>query len=280
MKGFEMNVRKGFSQFFSFNAAINFGWASSASIGSNATMFYPDSAYIMNPDQYYDWEWNGTEYARKDFTEQERITAAAVAGSQWRGRANAMTDSYENVVFEFMDVQKAYDAPANMNGVWQPTYGGGNLYNAKGTDQRTQASASFYFDSPMDFGPSLRDWHFVGGLRANMVWRIQSGGPVSYTPPGKQPEIRHKPIRTWTDLSVEKTLVESGHRNAIFYVEVFNLFNQQDSPVPNNYPDYARWGLNVPRPDDATYLQYGDYNELTRYYGKPRELGVGMRVNF
>ncbi|NQU22595.1 MAG: Gfo/Idh/MocA family oxidoreductase, partial [Candidatus Nealsonbacteria bacterium] len=28
--------------------------------------------------------------------------------------------------------------------------------------------------------------------------------------------------------------------------------------------DYARWGLNQPRPNDTNYLEYGDYNELFR----------------
>ena len=60
MKGFEMSVRKAFSHYFSFNASINFGWASNARIGSNATMFYPDSSYVMNPNQYHDWKWNGS----------------------------------------------------------------------------------------------------------------------------------------------------------------------------------------------------------------------------
>jgi hypothetical protein len=280
MKGFEMNVRKAFSHYFSFNAAINFGWASNARVGSNATMFYPDSSYVMNPEQYHDWKWNGSTYVKDEFTQTERETWAKRAANNWRGRSNAMLNRYEYIVFEFMDVQKAYEAPSNMNGVWQPSYGGGKLYNASGTDRRTQSSMSLYFDSPMEFGPGLQGFHLVGGLRTNMVWRIQSGTPKTYTPPGQQPEVRHKPIRTWTDLQVEKTLVENGHRNAVAYVEVFNLFNQQDSSVPFSYPDYVRWGLNTPRPNDATYLQYGDYNELTRYTGKPREIGVGIKVNF
>ena len=280
MRGFELHVRKGFSHYFSFNAAINFGWASSARVGSNATMFYPDSSYVMNSDQYHTWEWNGSSYARKDYTLEERMEFAGRAARNWRGRSNAMINGYQYVVFEFMDIQKAYDAPANMNGVWQPTYGGGRLFNPKSSDLRIQSSLSLYLDTPTDFGPGLRQFHVAGGLRANMVWRIQSGRPQWYTPPGKQPELRHRPIRTWTDLQVEKTLVEGGHRNAIFYVEVFNLFNQQDSPVAGSYPDFVRWGLNVPRPNDQDYLTYGDYNELTRYYGKPREAGVGLRINF
>ena len=132
MRGLELHVRKGFSHYFSFNAAINFGWASTARVGSNATMFYPDSSYVMNPDQYHDWEWNGSAYVRKDFTLEERMKLATRVASWWRGRARAITDRYQYVVFEFMDIQKAYDAPANMNGVWQPTYGGGRLFNPEG----------------------------------------------------------------------------------------------------------------------------------------------------
>ena len=66
----------------------------------------------------------------------------------------------------------------------------------------------------------------------------------------------------------------------IAYVEVYNMWNQQDSTIPYSYPDYARWGLNQPRPNDTNYLEYGDYNELFRYTGKPREWGVGLKANF
>ena len=82
------------------------------------------------------------------------------------------------------------------------------------------------------------------------------------------------------DLQVEKTLVSNGNQSAIFYVEVFNLFDQKDSTIPYNYPDYVRWGLNEPRPDDASFQEYGDYNELDRFVGSPREVGLGFKLNF
>ena len=93
-------------------------------------------------------------------------------------------------------------------------------------------------------------------------------------------DVDYRPIRTWTDLQVEKTLASSGPRDAVAYIEVLNLFNQQDSRIPFSYTDYVRWGMNTPRPDDADYEEYGDYNELTRYLGRPREVAVGLRVSF
>jgi hypothetical protein len=289
MKGLEMNVRKPFSHYFSFNAAINFGWATYASAGSNATMFWPDSM-LVNDQEYYTWQWNGTEYAPLYTSEADKAKLGHVANNAWRGYAGrvggvTIGDTYyegtwENNVMQLMDTQEAYDASANMHGVWQPAYGGGRNYNPLGGDLRTQASLTVFFQSPGEFGPGMRQFHLLGDVRANMVWHIQSGSAVWYTPPGKQSELYHKPIRTWTDLQVEKTLASSGSRDAVAYLEVMNLYNQQDSHVPSNYPDYVRWGINAPRPNDADYQAYGDYGELTRYRGNPRQVAVGIKINF
>ncbi len=279
MKGVELHVRKGFSHLFSFNAAINFGWASWQKFGPHGVLNYPDSAYVAS-DQYHDWEWNGTQYVPKHFTPAEREKMGSTINSWWRSRARGITDFHEFMMLDFLDLQKAFGAPEGFRGAHWATWGARGLNNPKSQDRRTQASLSLYYDSPKDFGPGLRGFHVIGGLRANLVWRIQSGLPVNYTPPGKQVEKRHKPLRTWADLQAEKTLVSSGSRDAIFYVEVTNLFNQRDSVNPGNYPDYVRWGLLLPRPNDVNYETYGNYRELTLYAGRPREVGVGFKVNF
>jgi|SaaInl7_150m_RNA_FD_contig_101_164414_length_7673_multi_12_in_0_out_0_2 hypothetical protein len=289
MKGFELNVRKPFSHYFSFNAAINFGWATHAYVGSNSTQFWPDST-LINDQEFYTWQWNGTEYVPLYYSAADKEKWGHTANNSWRSRSRYIggvtVDGtyYEGIweapVMEFMDVQDAYDASVTMHGDWQPTYGGGSLVNTKGSDQRVQSSMTLYFETPGEFGPGIRNFFPVADIRANMVWHITSGDPLSYTPPGKQSEFRHRPIRTWTDLQVEKTLASSGSRDAIAYIEVLNLFNQQDSRIPFNYADYVRWGMNTPRPDDADYATYGDYNELTRYLGRPREVAVGLRVSF
>lgn len=281
LKGFELSVRKAFSHMFSFNAAINFGWATSGDVGSNATNFWPDSSFVANPQLYHDWQWDAAqgEYVPLYLSEADVIKYGNAANNAIRNHDRSI-DNQATVIWERMNGQVAYDAPEGIYATWQPSYGGGSLLAPKSVDNRVQSSLSFFFQSPADFGPSLGSFHFLGDLRANLVWRIQSGSPINYTPPGKQQEVRHRPIQEWADLQVEKTLIRSGERHATFYVEIFNMFDQKDSTIPYNYPDYVRWGLNEPRPDDANYQLYGDYNELDRYVGSPREVGVGFKVNF
>ncbi len=155
MKGFESNVRKPFSHYFSFNAAINFGWATHAYVGSNSTQFWPDST-LINDQEFYTWQWNGTEYVPLDDSAADKEKWGHTANNNWRNRSRYIggvtVDGtyYEGIweapVMEFMDVQDAYaTCPVTMHGDWQPTYGGGSLVNTKGSDQRVQSSMTLYF---------------------------------------------------------------------------------------------------------------------------------------
>ena len=63
------------------------------------------------------------------------------------------------------------------------------------------------------------------------------------------------------------------------FVEVFNLFNQQDASGVTG-TDYMWWGLQQPRPNDATYLNYGDVSDRSRYIGNPRITHMGIRLSF
>lgn len=294
LKGVEMSLRKKLSHMFSFNAALNFGWATSANVGSNATMFWPDSNYVSDDNRFYDFQWNATtkQYEKKFFTDAQKRSLGNIINNHYLSYKRGQYDIAEFIAFDVIDAQKVYGAPAGIVGMWQHAYGGSTkLVNAKGQDRRTSANVSLYFQSPPDFGPAVRSFNPIGDMRANMIYRVQSGAPVVYTPPGLQQELRHKPIVASVDLQMEKTLVGKGSQNMIFYVEVFNLFNQRDSEIPFNYPDYVEWGLNLPRPDDATFQQYGDYNELSRYEppanqpdartpAPPRQINMGIRLNF
>ncbi len=283
LKGVEISFRKKLSHYFSFNSALNFGWATSANVGSNATMFWPTSQWIANNETWYDWQWNATtkQYEKKFFSDADKKRLGDIIDQHYLSYKRGQYDIAEFIAFDVIDVQKVYDAPQGIVGMWQHAYGGSTkLVNAKGVDRRTMANVSLYFQSPPDFGPGVRGFNPIGDTRANLIYRVQSGGPIAYTPPGLQQELRHRPIVASVDLQVEKTLVGKGSRNMIFYLEVFNLFNQRDSEVPFNYGDYAQWGLNTPRPDDVNFQTYGDYNELTRYSGVPRQVNTGVRINF
>jgi hypothetical protein len=284
LKGVEVSFRKKFSHMFSFNAALNFGWANAGSIGSNATFFAPDSSWVASDDTYYDWQWDKatSTYVKKFFSAADKARLGNIANNLLRTSAyypNQYQDAMETNWFQPMNAQANYKAPPGIVASWQPAYGG-TLYAPKGVDRRTMANMQFYFQSPRDFGPGVRGFNPIGDMRANLVYRVQSGVAVSYTPPGKQSEYRYKPLEATVDLQMEKTLVSKGSQDIVFYVEVFNLFNQRNSSIPYNYPDYVQWGLNLPRPDDTNYQQYGDYNELFRYIGSPRTINLGARLNF
>ena len=293
LKGIEVSFRKKFSHLFSFNAALNFGWANAGQIGSNATLFTPDSSYVADDNRYYDYQWDRAtgNYVKKSLSEADRKRLGNVANTFLRTNIFYNSGAMESNWFQLVDAQKVYGAPPGIVGAWQPAYGG-TLYAPKGVDRRTMANIQVFFQSPRDFGPGVRGWNPIGDLRANLVYRVRSGTSVTYTPPDRQAEVRYRPIEATVDLQVEKTLVAQGSRDMIFYIEVFNLFNQRDSNIPFNYLYYAQWGLNLPTPYDPTFQQYGDYNELTpvsisgvTYTGRygasaPRQVHLGVRVNF
>ncbi len=283
MKGFEVNFRKGFSHYFSFNAALNFGWATFGTGGSFTTYFVPTSDFINNDDLFYDLQWDAAQgkYVKKLFSATDKKSLGAKSDDLWAFWVKDTNELHVTYEYALLDAQKVYNALPGLNAFHEPTWGGGRLQNPKDAqDLRTMASLSIYYQSPTGFGPALRGWSPLGDLRANLVYRVQSGRPIYYTPPGKQQELRHKPLQSTVDLQMEKTLAGRGSRNAVFYVEFFNLFNQQDSNIPFNYTDYVQWGLNLPRPNDPDFLTYGDYNELTRYVGNSRQVNIGLRFNF
>lgn len=90
-------------------------------------------------------------------------------------------------------------------------------------------------------------------------------------------------MRTLADLSVEKGFSVAEDVRSMLYVQVENLFNQQDLKRDRtgfDRNDYARWGLAEPRPTDNNFIKYGDPIENTRHEGSPRQIRVGFRLQF
>jgi hypothetical protein len=117
----------------------------------------------------------------------------------------------------------------------------------------------------------------VSDLNANVLWRMRTGRRFNWTPPEGQLRRERGPIDSAVDLSVEKVFNAKGRVNPSFFVEVRNLFN--DRSDPDSGPDYVRWGLQTPRPDDANFLKYGDPTEANYVY-PPRQVNLGVRVTF
>ena len=114
-------------------------------------------------------------------------------------------------------------------------------------------------------------------LSANMLWKLRTGGRVRWTPPGQERRIDHNSIDATTDLSVEKVFNAKGRVRPSLFVEVRNLF--EDKIDTANGTDYMRWGLMMARPDNADYLNYGDFRDRS-YYARPRQTNIGLRVIF
>ena len=145
---------------------------------------------------------------------------------------------------------------------------------------------SFSTPSQWSLGPN-----WLGGLlsdlHGNVVYTFETGVQHRYYPLAGPFVYREGPIRTNTDLMLEKRLL--GPRSKIqpsLFVTITNLFNQQDSKQVcwdsrNRVgTEYTLYGLESCTPTDETFQQYGDYNELARYYERPREVSVGIRLAF
>ena len=158
-------------------------------------------------------------------------------------------------------------------------YGGGSR-TAITQGRRGQGSLQTFFSSPPDLGggPKFAGSTLLGDLRANLIYTIYTGSKFKYPTlvEGKSKDTRG-PLHTNVDLSVLKRL-KFGRVNADLFLEVTNLFDQKDAGASGLH--YMYFGLQGPAPDDATYLQYGDTSDRSRYLGSPRVTHVGMRLSF
>ncbi len=63
------------------------------------------------------------------------------------------------------------------------------------------------------------------------------------------------------------------------FLDMRNMFNQQDRTSPTNSTDYTYYGIRNPRPDDPNYVKYGDARDRV-YAAAPRLVQVGLRMNW
>ena len=125
--------------------------------------------------------------------------------------------------------------------------------------------------------PKIGGSTILGGVNANLIYRIYTGSQFTYLVLDGTRQIARGPLRTVMDLNLQKRF-ELGRASADVFLEVFNLFNQKDALASGT--DYMWWGLQRPRPNDANYLNYGDFQDRSRYVGDPRITHVGIRLRF
>jgi hypothetical protein len=270
-RGFELSFKKMFSQMTSLNLSWNTQWLK-AGQGTWTVQFFHPSSFVDSNEFFLGVDSNS------DGTETPKVPTAAER-ADYKARAQANFDAVLARVGADNGPAGYVLQPMRVEGYDQTYADHRNVYRlpkpTNGIDRRNYAALQFLFSAPADYKMKA-----LAGSRVTMLYRIQGGTPYNYTPPDAPTQLRNAPINTVTDLNVEKDFSFGQSGTATAFVEVRNLFDQRDElPTTSNYVLY---GLSAFEPDDANFLKYGDYRDMTRYslgqaesYGAPTGGGVG-----
>jgi len=279
-RGLELSLKKTFSNNFQFNLSYNAEWVRDPGgihYGKHSANWYvlPDADFISAGHYWTDWE------VQPDGSERPvPLTSEQVADISARAEANIVSWT------EQAGAQGPGAGPwqppikTNENGIW--TASNGQVFSAEPTSgqRRNQLSLQLYYATPMAYGPKMGAINPFGGLRVSMIYRIFSGEPFEYVPPVGPREFRTGTPVMKTDLYAAKDFRNIGNLRPTLFVEVSNLFNERSTESRNSDFTYVQYGLRLPPPDDTEYLLYGDPNEATRYRYQPRELEIGLEIQF
>jgi|TARA_B100001079_G_C16411079_1_gene516527 outer membrane receptor protein involved in Fe transport len=263
IQGFELSLRKQFNKNFGFNLSYNLQWAVEGEAGIGSQFWIPDSSFIVNGNYW-------TQYAtNEDGSENPRSLFPAFLVNSYAQKANTFIDSLKSLG---LDVHQL-----DTTGLWVVEFWGGTEEKPKpDSDIRSYGKAQLFLVTPTNLGP----WGIFGDITINMIYKMATGSPFAYSPPSRPLEWRNGPLYTRTDLSLEKIFIKKGNYLATLFVQVSNLFNQRDVRGGGSVPEYIRWGLDKPRPDNAQYIEFGDFDVYSRYHGAPREIKIGLRSSF
>ncbi len=288
IRGFEMSLKKRFSQNFSFNVAYNLRWSTRGRGGWFRWDIIPDSTWITTPYEgkpRYWSQWkveNGREvpvyltdaqmasagqYLNTYIRDTQKNTSQTIEGAYVYGVAAPMR-VYGWTGRDAVDEEHLWVRPRAFSSGINPNQ-----------DIRNSGSIQILYATPPDYGPDVKvlGSPILANWQVNLIHRLHTGSNFNYSPPAGQQEVRSRSIRSWTDLHVEKRFPFSRGEVA-FFAEAYNLFNQKDSGTSGF--EYVQWGLQRPRPDNSDYLKYGDPEDQSRYYGSPREVVFGLRAKF
>jgi hypothetical protein len=139
--------------------------------------------------------------------------------------------------------------------------------------------------TPPAFGPGVRGFYLLGGLRSNIVYRFYSGIPYDFIDPAtNQQTTRWSMIQTYTDLSITKSIGPADALHADVFFEAQNLFNQGNiqtmyssaDPPGASWESYG-WPYKGTDPDSDFIRVFGELDTRGLYAGQPRIMSVGLR---
>ena len=279
-RGIELSLKKSFSNNFQFNLSYNAEWVrdpGGVHYGKHSANWYvlPDADFISGGHYWTDWE------VQSDGSERPvPLTSEQVADISAKAEANIV--SWTEQAGSPGPGAGPWQPPikTNDNGIW--TASNGQVFSSEptGGQRRNQLSLQLYYATPMAYGPKMGAINPFGGLRVSMIYRIFSGEPFEYVPPIGPREFRTGATAMKTDLYAAKDFRAIGNLRPTLFVEVSNLFNERSTESRDSDFTYIQYGLRLPPPDDTEYLLYGDPREATRYRYHPREVEIGLEIQF
>lgn len=239
----------------------------------------PDSGFVAGPSFWYNFKTNA-DGSRTAIP----LTAAGKAqiGNETNRTLRSWLTASRDDQFLFLG-----KIPGLEDKTIYVRYGslGGNTYGpfgARGEEKVSgingQANVQFLVNTPsgVRFGPRWMGW-LVSDLSANVLWKMRMGTGFFWTPPTGGRKIGHGPTDTVADLGVEKTFNAKGRVRPAFFLEVRNLFN--DRVDRDQGTDYIVWGLQMSRPTNSDFQNYGDLGDRD-YFNAPRQTKLGVRFTF
>lgn len=272
VRGFEINLRKKFSNMFSFNVGYNLQWADSGRNSAHRRDVWPDSLFVANG--YYMLRWTSDNSGAEmpvPLSEEDRIRLGERADNHLQSRHRNVVEftgtgsawswipwysHYANQgaryvagqaptnLGEYDDADREYweNAARHINDLagYQMVSGEGTLMVAHNQESGERAPLtadrrSFGSISFLFATPSNYGpfgGKAVGNLRANLVYRLYTGSRFTYSTGGIQ-GFRYGPIHTRADFNAEKVFGNTSGVNITLAVEVYNLFNQKDTRSTN-----------------------------------------------
>ncbi len=295
-RGVEFSVRKRFSNYFSFSAAYNMEWAQSVAAGrSNGDLIiYAGPSFFYSSKNYNNDDWYKGNYVFYDKFKVDEETGAEIPVKPTDAEMDEWADLYANEIKirksrdwgyyanAWLDPLRKAEGRAGEAGLFVSRSGAyeAPLNQYKKGNPGSYGKFSFVFALPEDFklGPNWLS-SILSNVSLNYVYKMSTGTDFYYRPVGAHTkEIRTLPMYTNSDISLSKTF--NTFVNATLYVDVMNIFNQQDAREVNSRTEYIKYGLLTAKPNNRYFVKYGDTGELYRYFGNPRSVRVGVRVQF
>jgi hypothetical protein len=267
-RGFEINLKKQFSNFFSFNLGYNLQWADEGRNSAHRRDVWPDSQFVANGHYWLLHDVDPTTGAEipVSLADQEIreklapgtlvIRYGALANSNLRSQDSGIDarsswawipwlshHSAEGVKrFDHTLDTQYYDN--DDKAYWErissaPNYPGTGEANlmvghSQETGERNPLGRDRRAYGSMTFlfatPADFGPWsgQALGNIRANLVYRLYTGTRFSFAALSNVSAFQYGPMHDRMDLSAEKQIGSASGTTLTIAMEVFNLFNQKD----------------------------------------------------